>query len=96
MAKKGEKMHIYEGYDLYFLLQACGFKGQIELYSRDGLVTALSAEEIMKEGMAILADSIDDTLLPEEDIFRLILSSDNLGRRWAKGVEYIGIGEDMA
>ncbi|MGI6007840.1 MAG: hypothetical protein ACOX8E_10165 [Ruminococcus sp.] len=61
---------------------------QVEFTGRDGMVTALSAEEIKNSARIILAEE------PDGAGVRLIVGEDGFGRRWCRHVETIRYVEE--
>ena len=78
-----EKEELYEGVPVRDLKADWSGILQAEFVSRDGMVTAISAEEIQADPSIILTNG------PDEEGIRLITGNDRYGQRWCKQIESV-------
>ena len=83
-----EKEEQYEGVPVRDLRADWSGILQAEFVSKDGMVTAISAEEIQADPSIILINGAD------EEGIRLIAGKDRYGQRWCKQIETVRYVEE--
>ncbi len=83
-----EKEEIYTGIPVRDLISDWSGILQAEFVSSDGMITAVSAEEILNSSRLILSEE------PGGSTVRLIAGDDGYGQRWCKHIETVRFVEE--